>query len=152
MDLQITYIAERQDTNPSDNWHKSQSGDQTARELKQLNKKETEAKQKIDRIVSAITEGVITNDDAKLQRLQIENKLSEIRQKRQSLIRQLQEEPEWENLALTKEEIEHLTFDETRTLVHTTIENIKLFNKMMFTTYHFPRDQKGPRTAQVKLP
>jgi hypothetical protein len=133
-------------------WHKSQTNNDVTQQLKQLNKAETEHKQKVDRIVSAITEGVISNNDAKLQRLQIENKLSEIRQKRSSLLRQMQEEPTWENIALTKAEIENLTFDELRTLVRATIERIDLYNKTMFITYRFPRNPKGDTTAQVKLP
>jgi site-specific DNA recombinase len=133
-------------------WEASRESDDKGTELAALDKEETNLQAKKQRLVAAIVEGVIDFADAKAQRTKLDAAISEVARQRAELKASLQLEPEWENLAFTREEFEELSFEDQREFLQLVVSTIRVYASYLIIEYRFPRTMTGDCTARVHLP
>ena len=133
-------------------WLDHNSTNTTAQQITAIRAEvETLQKQK-QRLITAITEGIISFADAKEKRQQIESNTNACKKRLSELTNQTAGPPAWDDIAFTRAEIDALTKTEQRQLLTTLLENITLGTTTLTLTYKFPRHPDGRTTAQVKLP
>lgn len=132
-------------------WEASRkNSDQT--DFSDLNKKEGELNRKKANLIEAISSGIIDFSDAKNQMDAIKNTLADISTKRQDMLSQLADPPDWDAYAITQEEFHHMTPTEQRTFLGGIIKDIQIFATYLVIHYPFPRNADGSTTARIHLP
>lgn len=120
--------------------------------LNELAKREKGEQGKKQRLVAAISEGIVEFVDAKLKMVEINEKLEQIQKERQNILRHISAAPEWEALALSRDEFMILDMDDQREFIKLAIEKITIFHAHAVITYPFPRTASGDKTSQINLP
>jgi len=131
-------------------WINSQSGD-TIDQLETLERRDTHLKSQKKRLVTAVTEGVISFADAKEKRLEIEAGINQVATEIRAL-QMIAPEPVWDELTLSAEEFAALDFADQRDVITMAIKSIRIFATYLQIEYRFPRDSSGNTTARVHLP
>jgi len=129
--------------------------DPTAQLLQDLDREEKDLKAKKNRLIEAITEGVIEFADAKETRLQIENALSAIEIKRKRVRSEQPAEINLEGLQIGREKWPEMNENERREIIQEAISSIKIYNSYALINYplipnqpariHLPEPYKTPR-------
>ena len=133
-------------------WQQFHSDDDTATEIQQLKKIEGSLKTKKERLVTAISEDIITFADAKTQIKQIETQLQDISNRRAVLTVNQQHEPSWNEITITWAEFDQLDTADKRELLQLCISNIRLHRNHAIIEYRFPRNSTGSNLSKVNLP
>ena len=133
-------------------WIDRNTGSTTAQQITASRAEiETLQKQK-QRLITAITEGIISFADAKEKRQQIESSTNACKKRLAELTSQTTEPPNWDDITLTRAEIGQLTKSEQRELLIAILKTITIGTTTMVMVYKFPRYPDGRTTAEVKLP
>lgn len=117
-----------------------------------LNKKEDDLNRKKANLIEAISSAVIDFTDAKEQMAAIKNDLAALSTKRQSLLAQLADPPDWDAYSITPDEFHHMTTTEQREFLKGIIKDIQIFATYLVIHYPFPRNADGSTTARIHLP
>jgi len=125
-----------------------QEGNNPGKELDALARKKQEKKQ---RLVAAIGEGVLDFTDAKAQIAAINAALDQIETDRRALVVQTETPPDWDLLALSRDEFNQLGPDDQREFLQIAVDRVTVYENYAIITYPFPRTE-GDRTARVKFP
>lgn len=136
-----------------DAWqHYKNSGDVSIKQLDALEREVQDLTTKKQRLIAAISEGVITFADAKQSRQQIEAALGSIHQRRTQIIGSRQPEPKWDELQINSEEWDALSQPEQRKLLKLNLRRVTLYYSYAIIEYTYPRDTKGSHIARIHLP
>jgi DNA invertase Pin-like site-specific DNA recombinase len=133
-------------------WTLSQSAQNAPGELEGLDRGQALLQAKKQRLVAAVAEGVLSFADAKEKRAEIERDLETVHKKRSALLASLAPEPNWDALAITREQWEHLDLDEQRGAITLCIDKIRLYGSYAIIEYAIPRTSTGDCTTRVHLP
>ena len=133
-------------------WQMQQDRNNPAKEIEALVKKGQKEREKKQRLVAAIGEGVLDFADAKQQIAAINHTLEEIETAQRGLTAQASELPDWSAFETTREEFESLDTDEQRETITSFIERITLYENYAIITYRFPRKADGDPAARIKFP
>ncbi|MGE0919472.1 recombinase family protein [Trichlorobacter lovleyi] len=133
-------------------WQTTHYADNTADQLDGINQQIQDLQTKKQRLITAITEGVIDFADAKKTRVGIEIALQSAQTKRSNLLAAIPVELDWNAIAITRAEFENLGPDDQREIILTCIQEIKLYHSYAIITYRFPRDITGSTIARIHLP
>jgi len=133
-------------------WLNSQTLDDTASQIADIELELSSLQAKKTRLVNAIAEDVIDFSDAKQKRQEIDAATNTCKKRLAELNSQTIEEPDWDAINLTAEEVEEATEEERRELLQAAIEKIDVTRSVMFITYKFPRNASGNKTAEIRLP
>lgn len=128
------------------------NGDTIDKQLTGLQRQEVELTTKKQRLVAAITEGIISFADAKQTRQQIESDLNVISIKRSSLIATQQTEPDWHQLYIDQDDWRTMEQPEQRKFITLNINTVTLYHSYAIIQYHYPRDTTGSRITRIHLP
>lgn len=131
-----------------------QSHDQhdPAAELATIDQQSVNLRQKKQRLVAAIADGVIDFADARAQSQSIDHALAELATRRTNLQQIQSTTPDWDALALIADHWPLLTEAEQREVLATVLAQIQLFGSYLIITYKFPRSADGTRTSRAHLP
>lgn len=132
-------------------WHAAKDDNATATELRSARAKLEVFRQRKQRLIAAIAEGIIDFSDARQAREQIDREVADIVATIESLQTSI-EEPDWESMAITDEEFWSLDTIDHRSLIKAAIESIALSSDTMAITYRFPLDSTGNRSEKIDLP
>lgn len=133
-------------------WDATIEGDDSAQQLSVIDDQRKGLQLKKDRLVAAIVEGVLTFADGKKKREEIDAALYDMEQQRTVLLQARRAEPNWEEMAATRDEFEEMDFGEKREYLSLAIRQIRLFSTYLIIEYRFPRSMSGDPTARVHLP
>lgn len=133
-------------------WNASMDGDQTAQQLEALTNQRKGLQLQKDRLVAAIVEGVLSFTDGKKKREEIDSALANLDQQKAGLLAARRMEPDWEEIAVTKDEFEEMEFEEKREFLQLVIRQIRLYSSYLIIDYHVPRTITGDTTARIHLP
>ncbi|WP_020675315.1 recombinase family protein [Geopsychrobacter electrodiphilus] len=133
-------------------WIDHNSTNTTAQQIKAINTELDSLQKQKQRLIDAITEGIIDFADAKEKRQQIETSSNACKKRLAELTNQTTEPPNWEDITLTRAEIDQLTKKEQRELLIAILESITIGTTTITLNYKFPRHPDGRTTAQIKLP
>ena len=128
-----------------------QQGDPTE-ELSTLGRKEQAEKTKKQRLVAAISEGIIDFADAKGKMTEINTALERIETERRQLAAQMSPDIDWSLLEVDRTEYETWEPDEQREFLQLAIERITIYENYAVITYPFPRTPDLSREARVNFP
>lgn len=106
--------------------------------------------QKKSNLVKAITAGVLDFADARTEMERIKGRISELQNTMETAAAP-PEEPDWDNLILTREEWNELDFVSHRTIISAVISRITIFNTYAIINYMFPRTKSGRNEARINL-
>ncbi len=128
------------------------NNDTSQRQLTDIDREEKELHIKKQRLVAAITEGIIAFADAKETRQNLESALSSLQIRRKQIHSNQQTEPDWKTLQITRDRWQLMTTAEQRELIRQTIKSVKIYNTYALIEYAFPRTLDGSSTTRVHLP
>ncbi len=133
-------------------WIAAHTGDQTAPKQdteKQINN----LLAKKQRLTAAIVEGLIDFADAKKARSVIDAEMETVKAQRISAAEPADtDEPDWNNLVLTRDEWQEMTATEQRTVIAGAVKGISLYASYLIIEYRFPRSTTGETTTRIHLP
>lgn len=135
-----------------ESWAALHHTDTTAEQLDDINKDISTLQSKKQRLIHAISEGVIEFADAKTARIEIETALQTAESKRSSLLAAIPVELDWSSIAIDRERFSALDRDDQRELILACISEIKLYASYAIINYRFPRDTNGSTLARIHLP
>ncbi|MBT1073971.1 recombinase family protein [Geobacter grbiciae] len=134
-------------------WLDEQSKHDPTIALKELAREEEKLQLRKNNLVHAISEGIITPDDARERMAEIQGGLMDVQARRNNVIEiAIDPPPDWHSLHLTEAEFAQLDFGEKRMLIKAAIERIDLYENYAIITYRFPRRPNGDRTSRIHLP
>ena len=133
-------------------WVTSQGSEDYDKQMKLLESEEKSIQQQMQRLVEAVAEGALTNEDVAEKKARVKTDLSEIQSKQKALKSTRVSPPDWDSLLLTREEFEHLDFIDRRRFLSLILEEIKFYDKYAILVYRFPRTESGDRSARIHLP
>jgi DNA invertase Pin-like site-specific DNA recombinase len=133
-------------------WQIQQAKTDPAATLVDLDQQERTLRQKKQRLVAAIADGIINWTDAKAQSAAIESHLAEIAGQRQTINQTQADPPDWDAIGDLAQNWPLLTPHEQRQIVRSTIEQIQIYAGYLIITYRFPRNPDGSPTSRVHLP
>jgi hypothetical protein len=133
-------------------WLENQSNQDIDQALEKLNGQGKRLKEKLARLIDAITEGVLTSEEARPKRGEINNEHDRINEERNKLANQRTLPPDWDSLHLTREEFDHLDAHDQRRFLTLILERIRLYDSYAILNYRFPRNKQGDCTARIHLP
>jgi len=133
-------------------WEARQAQADPAASLAELQQQEQSLRQKKQRLVAAIAEGIIDWSDAKAQSASIERALVGILDQQAEARLHLGNGPDWEALALTADDWAELTESEQREVITLAIEQIQAFAAYLIITYRFPLRDDHTCTSRAHLP
>ncbi len=134
-------------------WALHRNGGALEKDLRQLEQQAEAEQKKKARLVEAVAEGLLTPADVRAQRQKIEAALDQVEERRQTLLDQIAaaQSPDWDSLAITRDDFALLTFTEQRELLRQAIDRIDVFAGHAVITYRFPRDESGSPQARINL-
>jgi DNA invertase Pin-like site-specific DNA recombinase len=133
-------------------WINNTNTDDKTIQIQKLQAELTERQKQKTRLINAITEGIIDFSDAKQKRQEIDSATAACEKRLAELNAINTDPPAWDDLHLTRTEIEQLTIKEKRQLLPTILQSISLSNAALILTYKFPRHPDGRKTAKINLP
>jgi DNA invertase Pin-like site-specific DNA recombinase len=133
-------------------WLQAQTGHDPEKELTDLARRERQTAEKKQRLVRAISEGVIELADAKTEMTAIAADLAEIETSRRTILHQLTAQPEWDLLAIARPDFDQLHQADQREFLQLALQRIDLYESYAIITYPFPRTADGTKTARINLP
>lgn len=133
-------------------WLREQDTNDPTKELIALANQEEENNKSKGRLVTAIADGVIQFEDAKIKIESINANIEEIKGKRHNILSRLSDPPDWESLSINREEFETLDEVDQREFVRLAIDRIDLYRNYAIITYPFPRQNNGDRSTRIHLP
>jgi hypothetical protein len=133
-------------------WEYQQEQEDPHKKLEQLVQQEKQQQTKKQRLVAAISEGVIDFADAKIKMTEITDSIELLKARQRDLLQALATSPDWESLIIDREEFEALETDQQRQIISLVIEKIIIYRTHAVITYRFPRNKNGDKTAQINLP
>ena len=133
-------------------WLEQNSRDNIPDKIEKIKKELAILQGQKTRLISAITEGIIEFADAKIKRLELDAVTNACKKRLKEFESQTEDQPTWESIDFSKEEIDLLAIEEKRELFPLAISNISLSSSRLIITYKFPRHADGRRTAEIKLP
>jgi len=135
-----------------ESWLASQKQDGQEEQLTDLERQGRKLQEKKQRLVAAVVEGVLNFTDAKAQREELDAAIAATEQARQSILRCQREEPDWEALALMRDQFGDLEEAERRQMITLVVKNIRMFASYLIIEYLLPRGPAGEMTSRVHLP
>ncbi|WP_298438868.1 recombinase family protein [Geobacter sp.] len=133
-------------------WFAAQDNDDTTARIAELERQTATLQEKKQRLVAAITEGVIGFADAKAKRAELDASIEDLRRQLATARASIQTEPDWDSLALTREGFDAMEFDEQREIIALAITGIRLYAGYMIIDYAFPRAETGDTSTRIHLP
>lgn len=133
-------------------WEMEGETNDPRRQLTELTKQAKAIEKKKQRLVTAISEGIIESADAKEQLKHLNETLAESKNQQQGILHKLQKPPDWTRLAISGEEFQTLETHDQREILRTAIERIDIYSSYALITYPFPRSETGNRTSRIHLP
>lgn len=136
--LQAAWAASRRDAGPSQKLQEIEAGLEQLRQRKQ-------------RLVAAIAEGVITFADARDQISSIDVAVSVLVREREGLLAS-SVAPDFDSLTITENDFQVLDVTDQRALIRAAIERINLHSDHAVVGYRFPVNLEGGTTIKIELP
>lgn len=133
-------------------WLAKHAGQDPAAQITDLEREAATLRQKKQRLVAAIADGIIDFADAKPQSQAIDQSLAELTARRTHLQAITTEPPDFNALARIADHWLDLDQSDQRALITAAVEQIQLFATYLLITYRFPRSTDGTRTSRVHLP
>lgn len=133
-------------------WLNTINDDDNAKQISQIEQEISTLQTKKTRLINAITEGIIEFADAKQKRIELDAATNACKKRIAELETEPEEEPNWDNISITADEMEKAATAEKRTLLQSAIKNIEISQSRLILTYKFPRNPSCNRTAEIKLP
>ena len=133
-------------------WTKNNTAGDIPGQLAAIDSEETDLLGKKQRLIQAITEGVISFADAKNTRQQIENNLSALQLQRRKIQASRQPEPDWHDLQKRAAKWPLMTEKEQRDFLQINLAEIRIYYNYALVSYRYPRTLDGNQTARVHLP
>ncbi len=133
-------------------WFEDQGRAMSGGKLKDLDNEEQILKKKKSRLIDAIADGIIENEDAKKKMQKIIAAITEIKSNRQALLNASQDTPNWNAIDLSRYDYNYMSIEDRRKLLSDTIEVITIYSQYAIIKYKFPRNLKGIRDSRVNLP
>jgi DNA invertase Pin-like site-specific DNA recombinase len=137
--LEEYWLATRADTDP-------------AQRLKALEVKEGQVQGKKQRLVTAITDGVIDFADAKIKMADLNSQLESIKTERLSIQALLSEAPDWGTMQITGQEFEKLDQADQRQYITLSIKRIDIHQNFAIITWNFPKNSRGETETRLNFP
>lgn len=135
-----------------DAWQIVNQNDTTADQLRDITTELAGLNTKKQRLISAVSEGVISFTDAKKQREEIETAIQSAETQRLELLNAVPVEIDWSSLAIDRASFDCLSTDDKREFIAACISKIKIYASYLIITYQFPRDKTGSTITRVHLP
>lgn len=135
----------------ADAWQQHRATDDHAAELETITAQLTAIQTKKTRLINAITDGVISHDDARTARIALENEQQTAEQRKRDILASAQSGIDWQSLCISRSEFQTLDTDGQRELIAAAIDSIRLYNTYAVITYRFPRDATGSTTSRIHL-
>ena len=120
--------------------------------LQELAKKEQKGRTKKQRLVAAISEGVLDFADAKIQIAEINSVLEDIAARRKALSELVGQSMDFGDLEVDRAEFDQWDPDAQREFLQTAVDRITIYENYLIITYPFPRTPDLSREARVNLP
>ncbi|MDH5525438.1 MAG: recombinase family protein [Desulfobulbaceae bacterium] len=133
-------------------WELTRAGRPGQNDLDILDKEEQGLLIQKNNLVMAISNGVIEMTDAKEQIDTIKNALTAISTKKQDIIAQRTETPDFDAYSLSQREFNIMTDLEKREYLRSIIKDIQVYKSYLIIYYPFPRNADGSTTARIHLP
>ncbi len=133
-------------------WAIAQGDVDPEKEIAALIKQERQEEGRKQRLIAAISEGVIDFADAKSQITEINNSIQGIKDGRKSIIERQAARFDFSAIAITRDEFIGMDRSHQRDIIKTAINRVTLYNSYAVVTYHFPRTPSGNCTSRLKLP
>jgi len=131
---------------------KEQRGMNPEEKLQELAKKEQKGRTKKQRLVAAISEGVLDFADAKIQIAEINSVLEDIAARRKALSELVGQSMDFGDLEVDRAEFDQWDPDAQREFLQTAVDRITIYENYLIITYPFPRTPDLSREARVNLP
>lgn len=133
-------------------WRACHQNDTTAEQLDDIVNEVNALQTKKQRLITAISEGVIDFADAKRHRSEIEAALQSAEIRRNKLLAAAPIEIDWHAFNIERDLFAQLTTDDQREFILACISEIKLYASYSIITYRFPRDASGSTITRIHLP
>jgi len=133
-------------------WVASQEDDDYDKKMKSLESEKRDIQNKKQRLVDAVAEGTLKNEDVVKLMTRLDANLDEINSKQISLTARNTSPPDWDSLLLTREEFDCLDFIDRRRFLSLILDEIKVYKMSATLIYKFPRASNGDRGARIHLP
>jgi DNA invertase Pin-like site-specific DNA recombinase len=129
-------------------WLAAQEKNDPSKELALLNIEEGKEAARKQRIVAAIGEGILEFSDAKQQMQTVNNTLATLQARRAELVAMASRGPDWDALAISREQFETMTVEERREIIAGAIDKIRIHENYAIIVYAFP---VSPNGCEVRL-
>lgn len=133
-------------------WAAAQANQDSSAELAGLDAEERNNQQKRGRLIDAVAEGILSLGDVKRKLAELDASLAEVRTRRREIQNCTVIQPNWATLAIIRAEFSSLCLEDRRSLLRTTLTEIRLYSGYALLTYPFPRNAAGEYTARINLP
>lgn len=132
-------------------WLKTQGNQGISERLTQLEAGEKRIRQKVDRLVEAVAEGLLSHDEVARAKKKNQDEMYILQAEREDLKSRIVTPPDWDSLLLTREEFDHLDLIDQRRFVSLVLNEVRIYDSYAILTYKFPRTSNGSCTARIHL-
>jgi site-specific DNA recombinase len=133
-------------------WQLSQEDFDLSGRLNELQVAEGGLLKKRENLVSAVAAGLLTFDEIKAQKSEIDAELALIQEERVSAPARVPCTPDWGALTLKKEEFDLLDQIDQRRFLRAVLEEITVYHDYALLKYRFPRAEDGSRVSRIHIP
>jgi len=135
----------------ADAWDAEQAANNPRQEIERLTQQLQKEQAKKQRLIAAITEGIIDFAEAKDQKRTIDTAIEQLQAQLKTARAADTTSPDWDAICIHPEEFSQLAPADQRDYLTLVIHKIRLYNAYALVDFRFPR-LTGDRTARVKLP
>jgi site-specific DNA recombinase len=132
-------------------WEATHRGENPGAELARIDAGIKAAETKKHRLVTAITEGIVTLADARPTMHEITATLAELTLVKTQITSRAENPPDWESLTITADDCNRMDLDQKRQFLRITLKRIDIYSAYAVLHYRFPR-KPGEYTAKINLP
>lgn len=132
-------------------WQQNQNRSEYGKDLHQIETEIDTLRQKIARLIDAIADGVISSQEARDKRAELDAAINTLKGKSQKIRSEIIT-PAWDDFVLTREDWPLLTHNEQREYIASIIDHLTMTHDHIAITYRFPLDLTARTTEKIRLP
>ena len=133
-------------------WEKMKANGTGVNRLQQIAQEQNQLEIKKQRLMAAISEGVIDFADAKPQMNTIKSALEALKKEKTTTISTPAENPDWDVLEAVRDIFSTLAPEEQREIISSAIKKIRAYSTYLIVEYRFPIADDGIATTRIHLP
>jgi len=133
-------------------WQAAQTDGDDGEQLRRIEQGIVDQQARKQRLIAAISDGVIDFADAKQKRQEIAAAIDDLQHQQADLLARRHTPPDWDALTLSRAEFDVLDATDQREFLSAILRHVRVYHDQTRLEYKFPRNASGATIARIPLP